>query len=268
MTSLRDLFGVDQPIIAMVHLRALPGSPHFDGDLDAVYAQALREARLLATVGVHGLLLENYADTPYTVGHAEPVQVACLAAVGREIRAKVSLPIGVNIQFNAWREEVALAVALGAAFLRAEAFVETLLTPQGRADACSAELMRELKRLGGQAAVFADLQVKHTVQLAPTDLFDSAREAVAAGARGLIVTGRTTGELAELETLRRVRVSAGVPVLAGSGVSASTIREVLQYADGVIVGSALKQNGLAHSPVDEDRVRAFMAEARASANVG
>ena len=267
MSEFRAVFGSEHPIIAMLHLRALPGTPGFAGDVDAVYTQVLQEARFLAGAGVHGLLLENFGDVPYTVGTAESVQVATMAAVGREIRQAVPLPLGVNVQFNAWREEVALATAIGAAFVRAEAFVETRLTAQGWAYPCSAELMRELTRLRTRAAVFADLQVKETIPLVPIDTVEIAQQAVAAGARALIVTGSATGELAGLETLSQVRLRAGVPVLAGSGVSAETVAEILRHADGVIVGSSLKADGVAANPVAEERVRKFMAAVQAAVGV-
>jgi len=267
VSEFRAIFGSEQPIIAMLHLCALPGTPGFAGDVDTVYAQVLQEARFLAGAGVHGLLLENFGDVPYTVGTAEPVQVATMAAVGREIRQAVPLPLGVNVQFNAWREEVALATAIGAAFVRAEAFVETRLTAQGWAYPCSAELMRELARLRSRAAVFADVQVKETIPIVPLDMVEVARQAVAAGARALIVTGSVTGELPKLEVLSRVRVQAGVPVLAGSGVSAETVAEILRHADGVIVGSALKADGVASNPVTEERLRRFMAAVQAAVGV-
>ena len=36
----KGMFGVEKPIIALLHLRALPGDPLFGGDMDAVVRQA------------------------------------------------------------------------------------------------------------------------------------------------------------------------------------------------------------------------------------
>jgi predicted TIM-barrel enzyme len=43
-----------------------------------------------------------------------------------------------------------------------------------------------------------------------------------------------------------------------TGARAENVAEFLRVADGVIVGSSLKQDGYTWNPVDGDRVRAFM----------
>jgi predicted TIM-barrel enzyme len=48
----------------------------------------------------------------------------------------------------------------------------------------------------------------------------------------------------------------------GSGTNADNIADFLQYADGAIVGSSLKVDGVMENPVDEARVRAYMAAVR------
>ena len=40
-----ELFGVKKPIIALLHLRALPGDPDFCGDINQVIRQARRSSR-------------------------------------------------------------------------------------------------------------------------------------------------------------------------------------------------------------------------------
>ena len=51
-------------------------------------------------------------------------------------------------------------------------------------------------------------------------------------------------------------------VMAGSGVTQDTVKETLRYADAVIVGTALKQDGETTAPVDIARVRSFTAAAQ------
>jgi len=45
----------------------------------------------------------------------------------------------------------------------------------------------------------------------------------------------------------------------GSGTTADNIAAFLEYADGAIVGSSLKVDGVAENPVDVERVRRYMA---------
>ena len=50
----------------------------------------------------------------------------------------------------------------------------------------------------------------------------------------------------------------GVPVLVNTGLRASNAAELLRFADGAIVGSSLKVDGVTWNPVDERRVRELM----------
>jgi uncharacterized protein len=51
-------------------------------------------------------------------------------------------------------------------------------------------------------------------------------------------------------------------VLASTGVTVDTVHETLAAADGVIVGTHLKRDGVTWNPVDPGRATAFMAAAR------
>ena len=48
------------------------------------------------------------------------------------------------------------------------------------------------------------------------------------------------------------------PVLIGSGTSAENVAAFLQHADGIIVGTSLKKDGVMQNEVDVNRVRAMM----------
>jgi predicted TIM-barrel enzyme len=97
-----------RPLIAMVHVRALPGTPAHGGSLAAVREQALHDAQLLARSGVDGLMLENMHDTPYLRAAVGPEIVASLAVIAAEVRAAGGLPCGVQVLAAA--NEAALAV--------------------------------------------------------------------------------------------------------------------------------------------------------------
>ena len=56
----------------------------------------------------------------------------------------------------------------------------------------------------------------------------------------------------------------GVPVLANTGVTADTVAACLAVADGAIVGTSLKQDGITWNPVDPVRAAALMTAARPS----
>ena len=52
------------------------------------------------------------------------------------------------------------------------------------------------------------------------------------------------------------------PILVGSGVAPETVGELLRVADGVIVGTSVKQGGRTTAPVDPERVAAIARAAR------
>ncbi|MBI1738342.1 MAG: tryptophan synthase subunit alpha, partial [Acidobacteria bacterium] len=80
----------------------------------------------------------------------------------------------------------------------------------------------------------------------------------------LIVTGRMTGNAPDVEKVREAKRLASRPVLVGSGSDDENIAALFQYADGVIIGSSLKKDGIMQNPVDIDRVRRFMDAVRSS----
>jgi hypothetical protein len=50
-----------------------------------------------------------------------------------------------------------------------------------------------------------------------------------------------------------------VPILVNTGFKASNAETLLTYADGAVVGSSLKVDGVTWNPVDKQRVIEMMA---------
>lgn len=261
--NLSNLFPHSKPIIGMVHLLPLPGSPDYKGSLEKIYDRAIEEAKTLYKAGVDGLIVENFGDTPYRIGNPEAVQIAVMAGITRLIRDRVDIPIGVNVHFNAWKAEMAIAFACQANFVRVEVFVDTVVSPQGVINPCSAEIRRYRKSLSANDIyLFTDIHAKYTENILPKKLTQSAIEAVSAGAHALIVTGTKTGQETPLEDVTKVKEVVNVPVLVGSGTTPKNVKDVLHTADGAIVGSALKEGGKASNRVSPEAAHNFMKIAR------
>ena len=80
-----------------------------------------------------------------------------------------------------------------------------------------------------------------------------------AGADAVLVTGPATGRPPDAQRLAAARrAAAGAPVLVASGATARNVRALLEHADGVIVGTALKRGGRTSAPPDRRRVRSFL----------
>ena len=247
----------------MVHLPPLPGSPGFDGDRSAIRERAVEDARALAAGGVDGILLENFGDAPFLPGSVPRHVVASLTAVAVHVAEAVDAAVGVNVLRSDAASALAVAQASGCRFVRANVWTGARLTDQGIVEGCAHEVTRLRAALGADVRVLADVDVKHSAPLADRALEEEVREAVDRGlADAIVVTGDATGRPVDPDLLGRVRDAAGgTTVLAGSGVTADTVRSVLERCDGAIVGTALKRGGETRAPVDPRRVEALVRRA-------
>lgn len=251
------------PLVGMVHVGPLPGAPRFAGDLDAVLAAAVADARTLAAAGFDAVLVENFGDAPFFAEDVPKVTVAALTRAVAEVRRVVAVPVGVNVLRNDALAALAVAAATGAAFIRVNVLSGTMSTDQGVITGRAAQVARLRAALGAPVLVLADVFVKHANPPAGLTLEQAAADTwERSGADGLIVTGSGTGKPASLDDVGRVKAAAhGAPVFVGSGVEAATVAEVLLRADGAIVGTALKHGGQVAAPVDPERARALVAAA-------
>jgi membrane complex biogenesis BtpA family protein len=247
-------------LIGVVHLRPLPGSPRWRGDLESVLDFAVNDARAYQQGGAHALFIENFGDVPFTKTNVAPETIAAMAAAGRAIRQAVKLPIGFNVLRNDARAALALCAACGGAFIRVNVHTGAMLTDQGLIEGNAYDTLRYRRRVCPPAQIFADVHVKHAVPLGNWTIGDAARDTVERGlADALIVSGAGTGLSADLADVERVRrICPAIKVLLGSGVTLENVRDFLPAADGFIVGSSLKAAGRLSNPVDPKRVAALV----------
>jgi membrane complex biogenesis BtpA family protein len=262
--SPNTIIGVPKAIAGMVHLRALPGSPCWAGSMDAVIQAALEDAHALVEGGVDALLVENYGDVPFSAGRVDAATVAAMGVVIGEIRRVVTLPIGVNVLRSDALSALAIAAATGARFVRVNVHVGAVVTDQGLLQSGAHDSLRYRRLLALDVKILADVQAKHGVPLAPIPIEQEARDCVERGlADGLIVTGVATGQPTSLDDLERVRHAVPhVPLFVGSGATPETAASLLSVADGLIVGTAVKRDGLVTNPVDAGRVKRLVEAAR------
>jgi len=253
-------------LVGMVHLPPLPGAARASDSMDDLEQRAIADARLLAEHGFDGCILENFGDSPFWKDTVEPVTVAaCARLVIAVRRAAPSLRLGVNVLRNDARAALSIATVCGADFVRVNVHVGATATDQGIIEGRAADTLRLRRALGSQVEIWADVHVKHGRPLAHASIAAEAADAVRRGlADALIVSGEGTGSATDLEDVRAVvRQNLGVPVLVGSGVTPASVAATLAVVDGVIVGSALEHEGRAGAPLDPQRVRSFVAAARA-----
>lgn len=252
------------PVIGMLHLPPLPGSPRAAGSIAEVTSAVLADAEALAAGGVDGVMIENFGDVPFYPDRVPSQTVAAMTAVAVEVRRQFGGPIGINVLRNDAIGALAVALAARADFIRVNILAGTRSTDQGLITGSAHELMRWRRYLGAEAVqVLADIDVKHSAALTPMPLADAVEEMVSrAGADGLIVSGSGTGKPVNTDDLQAVQAAAGVPVFLGSGVTEGNVSSQARWADGVIVGTALKRDGQVLAPVDARRVAGLVQAVR------
>lgn len=265
--DLTTVFGVSSPVVGMVHLPPLPGAPQYGGDRDRLHEQVRRDARRLESGGVDGVIIENFGDAPFYPSSVPSHVVAEMTALARTVDETVDLPMGVNVLRNDGSAALGIAAAVDAAFIRVNVHTGARVTDQGVIEGAAYETIRLRDRIDADVAVLADIDVKHSAPLGVSDAGESVADVVERGlADGVIVSGDSTGAETDPASIRSVvddveSRDLDSPVFVGSGVTAASVGTMLDVADAVIVGTALKEGGQPGNPVDESRVSDLVAAA-------
>ncbi len=259
-TVLEEIFGIKIPVIGVVHLLPLPGSPRYDGtSVKKIAEQAIKEAGIMAEEGINGIIIENFRDNPFfkKVG---PETVAAMTYIASRVKENVDVPIGLCVLQSDGIAAVAISKSVEASFIRIPYYTETYVVDTGLMDSIAAELQRYKKNLGCDVKVLADVHIKHGYPLAQRNIEYSAEDAYYRGlADAIIITGRKTGGETRVEDVKVVREALPeIPIIVGSGVSTENVEKYLPFVDGIIVGTSLKKGGITEEEVDPKRVRELM----------
>jgi uncharacterized protein len=261
--QLKELFGAEQPAIAMAHLPPLPGTPLYDekGGPSGIVESVQRDVEILTAAGFDGILFCNEGDRPYTL-KASFEGVAMMARVVAEV-APDDRPFGVDYL---WDAEAALAVAAvsGASFVR-EVMTGVYESDMGLWAPDAAKVLRYRRHLDAQGvALFMNITPEFASTIGTRDVATTARSvSVSSLADAILVSGPMAGAEPSVDAVREAKRGCGeeTPVFANTGVKSTNVKDFLAVADGVIVGSDLKVDGSTWNPVDPERAERFMSEA-------
>jgi uncharacterized protein len=267
MTARFDaLFQSPKPVIGMIHVEALPGTPRAKYSPAQILDKALAEADIYKTAGIDALAIENMHDRPYLRCQVGPEITAVMALVSHEVKKQSQLPCGLQILAGANQAALAVAHAANLDYIRAEGFVFAHVADEGLIQSDAAALLRYRKQIGAEGIqIFTDIKKKHSAHAitADLDLAETAHGAEFFLSDALIVTGSATGKATALQDLKAVKSSSKLPTLVGSGISFENVQDYFQDADAFIVGSHFKKDGLWHNPLDYFRVSRFMDRVKA-----
>ncbi len=264
--NFKRVFNSTKPIIGMVHIGALPGSPLFDPSLDLL-ASARADLLALQNAGFDAVMFGNENDRPYEF-NVDTASTATMAAIIGQLKPEITVPFGVNVLWDPM-SSIALGAATGAAFV-SEILTGTCASDMGTWTPDAGKAMRYRDRLGrSDMAMLYNISAEFAHSLDQRSLADRARSAVFSSIPdAVLVSGQITGEAAALSDLEAVKaVLPDIAVMANTGVKHDTVADVLKVADGCIVGSSLKIDGDTWKAIDPERARDFMARARAARSV-
>lgn len=263
------IFVTKKPIIGMIHLKPLPGSPNYDRNktcMKEIIQFAVEEAKIYEAAGVNGLQIENYWDEPFLKGENIGYETCtAMAAATYAISQAVKIPYGVNVHMNGGNAAMAVACATGAKWIRIFEYVSAHISYTGLTEGIGGQVARYRKMLQAEdVQLFCDVHVKHGSHYIVQDrsINDLAADAEVQGADNIIITGFETGVPPTKERILEARKNIKIPVILGSGINKDNVAELLSVSDGAIVGSAFKTEGAMEKVVDFNRVEGFMKEVK------
>jgi uncharacterized protein len=261
---IKQVFGTTRPVIGMVHLKALPGTPLYDSEagVDGILQGARRDLEALIDGGIDAVMFCNENDRPYTISVGSE-QVAMMAAVIGALKSRISVPFGVDILWDA-EAAISIAHATGAAFVR-EVLTGVYSSDMGLWTPDAGKALRHRRAIGADnvkvlfninAEFASPLGTRDTVAIAQSVAFGSIPD-------GICVSGAMTGTEVDQSVLGQVkRVVGDVPVFVNTGVRADNAARYLSVADAAIVGTSLKRDAVTWNPVDGQRVKTLMEVVR------
>ncbi len=257
---MKDLFGVNKPVIAMCHLGALPGDPGYNGNdgLKGVIDWARKDLAALQNGGVDAVMFSNEFSQPYLT-RVGAVTVASMARTIGELMPEIRVPFGVDVLWDPYAS-LDLAISTGAGFVR-EVFSGVYASDFGLWNPDCGEIVRHQHAIGAaEVRLLFNIVPESARYLADRDIVEIAKTTVFnLRPDGLCISGLTAGSPTDISILRRVKETVPeTPVIANTGVRLENMEDQLNIADGAIVGTTFKFDGKFENHVDIERVKEFM----------
>lgn len=264
--AIQAIFSRKKVVIGVIHCDPFPGTPKYRGKtIGDIIERALRDADNYVSGGVHGLIIENHGDIPFSKPEdIGPETAALMAVITEKVRTRFNVPLGINVLANAAIPSLATALAGGADFIRVNQWANAYIANEGFIEGAAAKALRYRSQLRAEhIKVFADSHVKHGSHaiVADRSIQELTRDVDFFEADAVIATGQRTGDSATLSEIDEIRGATELPLLVGSGVTPDNVGQILSRTQGVIVASALKVDGVWWNEVELARVKHFMAAA-------
>lgn len=268
--KLKSIFINEKPIIATLHLLSLPGAPFYRGEsIDDLLEYTMDEVETLIECGIDGFIVENHGDIPFVKPEAFRFEtVAAMTHIGAEVSKvakKHNLPVGVNCLANAAIPALAIAKAIDGKFIRVNQYANAYVANEGFVEGLAGEILRYRSNIkADDISIFADVHVKHGSHaiVADRSVTEQAKDVLFFSSDVLVCTGNRTGDAPTDEEMKQIKVKDEIPIVVGSGITTENLKRIMSIADGGIVASYFKKDGVWTNKVERDRTMRFMDEIR------
>ncbi len=266
MNSIVELFKTNKPVIGMVHLGPLPGNyDYIDNETyQETIKNAIIDAKTLESAGIHGLIIENAASSPYLINDdVEIIDVVCMTHIASLITKEVKIPVGINVCSNAAKQSISICKATGASFIRATGWANGYYNSNGYVSPSHPNALKYKKYIDAKdVVVMADVKVKNGSHFILNDktIKEMVADNFSAKADAVIITGVSTGVKPNINELKELQGGTNGPIVMGSGTTTENLKDFMPYVDAFIVGTYFKENRKMSEPVLYNKVKEFMDE--------
>ena len=250
-------------MIGMIHVPALPGTPFNRYSPKEIINKCIEEASIYKSANIDSIMIENMHDAPYLKRNVGPEITSLMTIIGYELRKVFpEKPLGIQILAGANKDAIAAAFSADLDYIRGEGFIFGHVADEGIFESDAGELLRFRKQIGAERIkVFTDIKKKHGANQITKDVSvaDMAKNAQFFGSDGIIITGTTTGGEADINDLRQAK-EGKLPVFLGSGITKDNLENYFDHANGFIVGSFFKKDGLWSNELDFSKVDGLLGQ--------
>lgn len=259
-----DIFKTEKPIIGCLHMMALPGTPYFDksNTIEAQIERLKKDASIFMELGYDAVVFANEGDRPYLT-KVGPEVIATYTRIATEVSKILTIPYGCGVLIDPCAS-IAVAKAIGAKFIRTYVS-NSYVGAFGPQSFNPGEIFRFRKQIEAE-----DIHVYTYFEAHGGTCLDSrtVAEQVEAGfgvmpLSGMLIGGPHAGLPPEQSHFASIKKEfPNIPLILGSGANPNNIKDLLPYADGVIVGTSIKEEGYLYNPVSFDRAKSFITSAK------
>lgn len=260
----KELFGIDKPIIGCLHMLPLPGTPYYDPNISIEdhIARLKNDAKILMELGFDACVFANEGDRPYLTS-VGPEVIATYVRIATEVSKDLTIPFGCGVLIDP-KATIAVAKAIGAKFVRT--YVSNSYAGSfGYQDFNPGEIFRYKHAIDADNVHVYTYFEPHGATCLDTRPVESQIEAgfEVLPIAGMLVGGPRAGLPPEQAHFKKIKERfPDKPLILGSGANRDNIKDLLPYADGVIVGTTIKKDGYLYNPIDRKRAEEFIKAAK------